>query len=74
MAKNVSIAELDDIHSKYERLQSMIGILHMFTAETMGSTGIPSGSLANALFEIELGMGEANDRLKSIFAQEGSAV
>lgn len=74
MAKNVSLAELDDIHSKYERLQSMVGILQMFAAETMGSTGVPSGSLANALFEIELGMSEANDRLKSVFAQEGGVI
>ncbi len=65
--------ELEKIHFKYERLHSIISILQMFTAETAGNIGVPSGSLSNALLEIEMGMGEANSRLESIFMQKGGA-
>lgn len=74
MLQNVSFAELEDIHSKYERLHSMIGILQMFAAEIVEIAGAPSNSLTDALFEIEMGMGEANDRLKSVFMQKGGNV
>lgn len=73
MDKHDIFTELDDIHYKYERLHSMIGILQMFTAEIVEIAGAPSNSLADALFEIELGMGEANDRLKSVFMKKGGA-
>lgn len=56
--------ELEDIHYKYERLTSLIGILQMFTAEIVEVAGAPADSLANALFEIELEMQENNDKLK----------
>ena len=72
MLQNVSFTELEDIYSKYERLQSMIGILQMFTAEIVEIAGAPSNSLTDALFEIEMGMGEANDRLKSVFMKNGT--
>lgn len=39
MLKNVDFTELEDIHYKYERLQSMIGILQMFTAEIIEIAG-----------------------------------
>lgn len=71
MLQNVSFTELEDIFNKYERLHSMIGILQMFTAEIVEIAGAPSNSLADALFEIELGIGEANDRLKSLFEEKG---
>lgn len=73
MLKNASFTELEDIHYKYERLQSMIGILQIFTAEIVEIAGAPSDSLANALFEIEMEMEENNDRLRSIFMQKGGA-
>lgn len=56
--------ELEDIHYKYERLTSLIGILQMFTAEVVEIAGAPADSLTNALFEIELEMQENNDKLK----------
>lgn len=56
--------ELEDIHYKYERLTSLIGILQMFTAEVVEIAGAPVDSLTNALFEIELEMQENNDKLK----------
>ena len=71
MLKNVDFTELEDIHYKYERLQSMIGILQMFTAEIIEIAGAPSNSLSDALFEVEMEMGENNDRLKSIFMKKG---
>ncbi len=55
--------ELEDIHYKYERLTSLIGILQMFTAEVVEVAGAPADSLTNALFEIELEMQENNDEL-----------
>ncbi len=73
MGKYEIFVELEDIHSKYERIHSIIGILQMFTAEIVEIAGAPSNSLADALFEIEMGMGEANDRLKSLFAEKGGA-
>ena len=74
MKKGELYCELEDVHSKYERLYSIIGILHIFTAETVEIAGAPSNSLADALFEIEMGMGEANDRLKNLFTGKGGAV
>ena len=71
MLKNASFTELEDIHYKYERLQSMIGILQMFTAEIIEIAGAPSNSLSDALFEVEMEMKENNDRLKSIFMRKG---
>lgn len=56
--------ELEDIHYKYERLTSLIGILQMFTAEIVEVADAPADSLTNALFEIELEMQENNDKLK----------
>lgn len=63
--------ELEDIHYKYERLQSMIGILQMFIAEIAEVTNVPEDSVANALYEIELGMGENNERLKKLYRRNG---
>ena len=74
MCKNVSFTELEDIHYKYERLQSLIRILQMFVAEVAEVTNTPSGSLANALFEVEIEMEKNNDRLKSLFAEKGGAI
>lgn len=71
MLKNVDFTELEDIYYKYERLQSMIGILQMFTAEIIEIAGAPSDSLSDALFEVEMEMGENNNRLKSIFMKKG---
>ena len=63
--------ELDEIHYKYERLTSLIGILQQFVAEQVDIAGAPERSLTDALYEIELGMDENNSRLKGIFQKKG---
>lgn len=65
--------ELDEIHYKYERLTSLIGILQQFVAEQVDIAGAPERSLTDALYEIELGMNENNSRLKGIFQKKGGA-
>ena len=65
--------ELDEIHYKYERLTSLIGILQQFVAEQVDIAGAPERSLTDALDEIELGMDENNSRLKGIFQKKGGA-
>lgn len=65
--------ELDEIHYKYERLTSLIGILQQFVAEQVDIAGAPERSLTDALYEIELGMDENNSRLKGIFQKKGGA-
>jgi len=63
---------LEDIQYKYERLTSLVGILQMFTAEVVDIVGAPSGSLAEALYEIELELLENNEKFKNIiFGKEG---
>ena len=65
--------ELDDIHFKYERLTSLIGILQQFVAEVVEVAGAPADSLNNALFEVELEMDKTNERLKKLLQQKGGA-
>ena len=65
--------ELDEIHYKYERLTSLIGILQQFVAEQVDIAGAPERSLTDALYEIEWGMDENNSRLKGIFQKKGGA-
>ncbi len=71
MAKNEFYRKLEDIHYKYERLKSLIGILQMFVAEVAEVTNTPSDSVPNALFEIEIEMEQNNGRLKSLFTEKG---
>ena len=66
--------ELDEIHYKYERLTSLIGILQQFVAEQVDIAGAPERSLTDALYEIELGMDEANSRLKKLIEQKENVV
>ncbi len=70
---NEILIELDEIHYRYERLTSLIGLLQMMAAEMIEVAGVPSDSLANALFEIEMGMYENNSQLKGLFQKEGGA-
>lgn len=65
---------LDEISFKYERLTSLIGILQQFIAEQVEIAGAPEDSLANALYEIELGMDANNERLRGLFQKKGGAV
>ena len=73
MGKFEFFSELEDIYYKYERLESLIGILQMFTAEVVEVAGAPADSLTNALFEIELEMDKTNERLKGLIKQKGGA-
>lgn len=68
------LMELEDIHYKYERMTSLIGILQQFVAEQVDIMGAPERSLNDALYEIELGMDENNSRLKGILQKKGGAV
>lgn len=65
--------QLDEIHFKYERLTSLIGLLQQMAAEMIEVAGVPNDSLSNALYEIELGMEEYNNRLKELFEKKGGA-
>lgn len=66
-------SELEDIYHKYERLTSLISIMQMCVAGIAEVTGIPSNSLDDALYEIEIGMDDNNKRLKEIIQQRGGA-
>lgn len=72
MNKHDFLIELDEIHYKYERLTSLIGLLQMMAAEMIDVAGVPQGSLSNSLFEIELGMEETNNRLKRLIEPKES--
>jgi len=70
MNKNEILSELEDIFHKYERLQSLIEIIQMFVAEVAEIESTHSNSLSNALIEIELEMGENNDKLGNLLFGE----
>lgn len=70
----MSKIDLEDIHNKYERLQSLIGILQMLVAEVVEVAGVPDDSLKNALLEIEIEMGENNERLKGFIREKGGVM
>ena len=57
---------LEDIHFKYERLDSLIGILQMFVQEVAEIAGAPDNAVEYSLYEIEMGMRENNEKLKEI--------
>ena len=73
MNEHKLLMELDEIHYKYERLTSLISILQQFVAEQVEIAGAPERSLNDALYEIELGLDENNDRLKGLFQKKGGA-
>ncbi|MCI9271938.1 MAG: hypothetical protein HFH11_12515 [Dorea sp.] len=58
--------DLSDILFKYERMQSLISVLQQFTAECVEVAGAPENALSDALYEIELGLGEANEQMKAV--------
>lgn len=71
MKMNELLLELDCIHYKYERLESLIGILQMYVSEVVEVSGEPEDSLSNALFEIEAGMNRANKEFKDLVRKGG---
>lgn len=67
-----AINELDNIHFKYERLQSTIWLLQkLLESGGVEVVDAPKDSLTNALFEIALEMGEANERLGNLLTTRG---
>lgn len=74
MSMHEFLVKLDEIHYKYERLTSLIGILQQFVAEQVDIAGAPERSLNDALYEIDLAMDENNERLKSLLQQKGGEV
>lgn len=73
MDKHENLIALDEIHFRYERLTSLIGLLQQMAEEMIEVAGIPNDSLSNALYEIEMGMDENNNRLKALFEKKGCA-
>ncbi len=67
------VSKLDDIHFRYTRLTSLIGLLQLLAAEMIEVAGIPQDGLSDALYEIEIGMKENNNRLKEIFREQERA-
>ena len=57
---------LEDIHFKYERLTSLVGLLQMTAAEVAEINNVPKGSFTNALYEIERGLEENNEKLRGV--------
>lgn len=57
---------LEDIYYKYERMQALASVLQQFTAECVDIVGAPENAVRDSLFEIELGLGEANEKLKEL--------
>lgn len=64
-----SYSSLEDIYYKYERMQALISILQQFTAECVDITGAPENAVSDSLYEIELGIREANKKLNEIISQ-----
>lgn len=60
------IRDLEDIFYRYERMQALISILQQFTAECVDIVGAPENAVSDSLFEIELGLEEANKKLKGL--------
>lgn len=71
MKMNELLLELDCICYKYERLESLIGILQMYVSEVVEVSGEPEDSLSNALFEIEAGMNRVNKEFKDLVRKGG---
>lgn len=63
--------DLEEVLYKYERLQSLIGIMQMFVAEVVDIAGAPDNCLTNALYEVEIEMDKNNERLKGFIREKG---
>lgn len=67
MSKN----NLEEIAFKYERLQSLIGVMQLLVAEVVEIAGAPDNCLANALYEVEIEMKKNNEILREAIQQKG---
>lgn len=57
---------LDELLYKYDRLTGLISIMQQYMSQCVDIAGAPEGAVENSLYEIELGMQEANKRLGEI--------
>lgn len=57
---------LESIHFKYERLASLVSLLQMVAAEVAEINNVPKDSFTNALYEIERGLEENNEKLRGV--------
>lgn len=60
---------LDDLQFKYERMAALISVMQMYTEECVDISGAPKGAVSDSLYEIELGLREANKELKNIICK-----
>ena len=63
--------DLSDIHFKYERIASLIGIMSTLAAEVVEVSGIPKEDFANSLLEVELEIKKNNERLEKAIQRKG---
>ena len=57
------VSELDDIRFKYERMVALVSCLQTLAAEVAEVRGVTDHSFDYALYEIELGLQDNNERL-----------
>lgn len=67
MSKN----NLEEIAFKYERLQSLIGVIQLLVAEVVQISGAPDDCITNALYEVEIEMKKSNETLREVIQQKG---
>lgn len=57
---------LEDLHFKYERMTALVSILQQYVSECVEVAGAPENAVSYSLYEIELGLMDANEKLKEI--------
>lgn len=57
---------LEDLQYKYVRLEALVSIMQQFTAECVDVIGTLENGVSNSLYEIELGLQDANKKFKDI--------
>lgn len=60
---------LDDLQYKYIRLEALISIMQQFTAECVDVIGSRANAVSDSLYEIELGIHEANEIFADIICK-----
>lgn len=60
---------LDDLQYKYIRLEALISIMQQFTAECVDVVGARKNAVSDSMYEIELGIHEANEKLADILCK-----
>lgn len=60
---------LDYLQHKYIRLEALISIMQQFTADCIDIAGAPENALSDSLYEIKLGIQDANKELADIICK-----